>query len=198
MTLQKTRNCRCEARREKYTSPPRVRAYFKEEREFLLWLALIVTGELHSAQTAVVNATEVATARKGAFADWLAQWARSATIRSSIAIVRSDIAESARTYNGLFCKHQEHSALTEHQFRLLRGIELHIITSELNTLTRAVLLLRGVEDLPIEKCAAALNVTPGTASAAYCRALHWLATRQESIDTSREVRPATIHSKKED
>ena len=55
-----------------------ITAAFEGERDYLFWIALLITGEANAANESIMNASELATG-ESVFRVWLIRWARSAT-----------------------------------------------------------------------------------------------------------------------
>jgi hypothetical protein len=155
-----------------------VRATFDSEHEHLFWLALLITADEKFATSAVVDAATLSTGgNHPVFHDWLVQWARSATIRSAAALLRSEFKLCAQQHKGMQCDHVEHAPLSKEQVESLHGIG-HESIATLDPLARAVLVFRSIEHAALQDCALSLGVTRSDVTAAYCRALTWVSAQR--------------------
>src|SRR5512138_1089055 len=85
---------------------------FQHRRPFLTQLALLITGDLKSAEQSVVNACEMTVKGHCPFRDWLLEWAKAATITDAISECAESIRACEAAYRGQSCSHVEHMSLT--------------------------------------------------------------------------------------
>lgn len=165
-----SRNMNHASREDRIATEEEVLAAFDTDREFLYWIALVITGEPRSAGKSLVDASGLSRGSR-IFQDWLVVWSRSATARTATVHMRKQIAESAIPYAGAACDHSQHPFLTEEQVEFIHQIGPRRLTSELDAISRAMLILRGVQRASLEDCAILLQVTQKCALGAYCNAL---------------------------
>src|SRR5258708_2480782 len=75
-----------------------IQSAFAEQRDYLYWIALIITGDDALADLAVVNASALSANYSSVFRDWLIGWATYATVRAAVREVRDLISGSASHY----------------------------------------------------------------------------------------------------
>lgn len=159
----------------RFASVAEVRETFESLNEELLWLAEVITGDAGVAAECVVNAATLSESRSTIFRDWLAQWARNATVRSSLDHVRAEIRRTAEEkYQHVRCSHREHKVLSSDEISALRCWPAMTLASHLDPLSRAMLILRGIEHAAIQDCALNLSVPRSVVLASYCRAIGWI------------------------
>jgi len=73
-----------------------IQSAFAEQRDYLYWIALLITGDEALADLAVVNAGALSANRRSVFRDWLIGWATYATVRAAVREIRVLISASAR------------------------------------------------------------------------------------------------------
>ena len=156
-----------------------VLAHFRDERAYLSRLALLITGDESTAEHSVVKACEFTVQGHSPFRDWLAEWAKSATITSAISKSADAIRSCEPEYKGLRCSHGEHLALgndaeCDERLSLVLGADPRVVIAELDPLVRAVLVLRVAIRSSVQDCASRLNVSRAAILAANCRAMTWL------------------------
>ncbi len=162
-----------------HASVPEVLAHFRDERVYLSRLALLITGDESAAEQSVVHACEITVQGHSPFRDWLAEWAKSATITSAISKSADAISSCEPAYKGLRCSHSEHlvpgdDAECDERLSLVLGADPSVLIAELDPLVRAVLVLRAAIRSSVQDCASRLNVSRATILAANCRAMTWL------------------------
>ena len=158
-------------RDRRFASAAEIQGTFEELNEELLWLAEVITGDAGVAAECVINATKLSQNQSTIFREWLAQWARHATVRSSIEHMRARISSVAKVkYQHVHCPHGGHEVLSSAEAAALRQWPAMTLAALLDPFSRAVLILRGVEHAVIQDCALTLNVPRGAVLAAYCGA----------------------------
>jgi len=80
-----------------------IQSAFDEQREYLYWIALLITGDEALANQAVVNASALSANYSSVFRDWLNGWAKHATVRAAVREVRDLISTSA-AYFAVDCR----------------------------------------------------------------------------------------------
>ena len=180
-----------------HASPAEVVACFQNHKNVLSRLALLITGDQAAADQAVVHACEITLPGNSPFRDWLLEWAKAATIASAISHGAKAIRICEATYKDQRCLHVEHLSQGDAEERaagldLILGTDAQPVIAELDSLCRAVLVLRVAIRSSIQDCALRLNVSRAAVLAANCHALTWLHgghTRpvDENHDASRAV-----------
>jgi DNA-directed RNA polymerase specialized sigma24 family protein len=166
-----------------HASPAEVVACFQDQRDFLGRLAFLITGDRATADQAVVQACEITLRGNSPFRDWLLEWAKAATIASSISHGTEAIRICEAAYKTRRCPHAEHLSQGDAEGRaasldLILGADAVELLAELDPLCRAVLVLRVAIRSSIQDCALRLNVSRAAVLAANCHALTWLQRRQ--------------------
>src|SRR6516165_8590424 len=87
-----------ESRGERAASTHEIEATFSEHRNDLHWVALLITGDDELANRAIVNATELSKKGQVVFRDWLSRWAKTATARAAVGLIRPVIIRAASLY----------------------------------------------------------------------------------------------------
>jgi hypothetical protein len=153
---------------------------FNAQSKQLQWIAEVITGNAILAAQCVVNARAIAESDSGVFRDWLVQWARTATVRNSLAPMHERILQAAELrYEDVGCAHGGHETLSIHEVTALQQRSPSVLASNLDDLARAVLILRGVQHAASQDCALTLGVSRVKISAAYCVAIDWLSRGRE-------------------
>ena len=152
---------------------------FHDERNLLLQLAFLITGDSATAEQSVITAREMAIQGPATFHDWLVAWAKWVTINAAIAKTRDAISGCGERYTELRCDDPDNliqSGGTEEDLdgSFLVCIDPKIIVAELDPLARAVLILRTATRSSISYCALRLTVSSGAVLAARRRAITWL------------------------
>jgi len=160
----------------RFASVAEVRETFESLNDELLWIAEVITGDSCLAVDCVINATKISESHSTIFRDWLAQWARNATIRVSLGHVRARIVRAVEeTYQHVHCTHREHEVFSSSETAALQRWPAMTLAAQMDPLARAVLILRGVKHAAIQDCALNLGVPRAAVLAAYCAAVGWLA-----------------------
>lgn len=171
----------------RFASVAEIRETFASLNEELLWLAEVITADVSVAAGCVINATRLSENHSTIFRDWLAQWARIATIRGSLDHVRAEISSTAeQKYQYVRCSHRGHEVLSSGEAAALQRWPAMTLAAQLDPLSRAVLILRGIEHAAIQDCALNLSVPRAAVLSAYCGALGWLASGTASQCNVRE------------
>ena len=153
-----------------FASAGDVRAAFNKRREELQWLAFFITADEASAAECVTDACTLTENHNSVFEQWLATWARYATIRSAINQQIQKIKELSSRYQDDGCTHGTHARLsTELIQRVVEQTDWY--TRSLDVTERATLIICGVEGHSISEAASLLGQSKATVMSAYCAAL---------------------------
>ena len=157
-------------------------ARFIDERELLLRLALLITGDIKAAELSVFRACRMATDRANLLPtrERLTDWVRWVAIKAAIANSLHEIAPCEPKYVNQTCTHAGHllhgNELKLRDFRdFLFLVDPEIVIAELDPLARAVAVLRTTARASILDCTLRLRVSPDTVLAANCHAMTWIA-----------------------
>jgi DNA-directed RNA polymerase specialized sigma24 family protein len=150
-----------------------IRSAFAEQRDYLYWIALLISGDDVLAEQAVVNASDRSANYSSVFRDWLIGWAKYATVRAALREVRDLISTSASYFADSFSDHCDDDVLSDDQIGSLRDIDPREIVAALDPLARSALVLRGIQHTSIADCALLLDVPRRIVATAYCQALRW-------------------------
>jgi DNA-directed RNA polymerase specialized sigma24 family protein len=154
-----------------------IQSAFAEQREYLYWIALLITGDETLADLAVVNASALSSNYSSVFRDWLNGWATYATVRAAIREVHGLISASARYLENSSSEHPDGAVLSDDQIAALRLVDPREIIAALDPLARAAFVLRGIRQASIADCALLLDVPRRIVAVAYCQALRWNSER---------------------
>jgi DNA-directed RNA polymerase specialized sigma24 family protein len=165
-----------------------IQSAFAEQRDYLHWIALLITGDDALADLAVVNASALSANYSSVFRDWLIGWATYATVRAAVREVRDLISTSANYFVDSFSEHCDDDMLFGEQIASLRLIDPRQIIAALDPLARSALVLRGIQHTSIADCALLLDVPQPIVAAAYCQALRWNHERGGTHRTPNEGR----------
>ncbi|MFZ0861727.1 MAG: hypothetical protein WCA27_13305 [Candidatus Sulfotelmatobacter sp.] len=168
-----------------HASPAEVVACFQDQTNVLGRLAFLITGDQATADQAVVQACEITLQGNSPFRDWLLEWAKAATIAAAILLQGDAIRVCEATHKDRRCPHVEHLSQGDAEERaasldLILGADTERLLTELDSLCRAVLVLRVAIRSSIQDCALRLNVSRAAVLAANCHALIWLQKLQVS------------------
>jgi DNA-directed RNA polymerase specialized sigma24 family protein len=150
-----------------------IKSAFAEQRDYLNWVALLITGDQALAGQAVINASDLSASGSSVFRDWLIGWTKSATVRAAVREVRDLILASARRYTDTSCERPDDDVLSDDQIASLRQVDTRDVVAALDALARSALVLRGIQHFSIGDCALLLDMPRRIVGAAYCRALRW-------------------------
>jgi hypothetical protein len=179
------------SRDPRIASPTEIRNVFESQSEQLLWLAGAITGDPTLAARCVIDASKLTENNSALFRDWLAQWARNATVHSALDQMQAQISHAAETsYERVRCPHDGHETLSNGEVAALEQWPSSELAACLDPLARAVLILRGVQHAAIQDCALRLNVSRAAILAAYCHAIDWLSRGTASL--CNEYQPASV------
>jgi hypothetical protein len=176
--------------RRELASAAEVSACFRDERDLLLRLAWLITGDGATAEQVLADAQELALNGPAPFRDWLLGWAKWATIKAAILNNHEAICSCEASYEDIRCDHREHliesgETQSKESSSLLLRID-PIIVSELDPMARAVLVLRTAAKSSLSNCALQLNVSASAVLGANCRAMTWLRDAQTTTITVEE------------
>jgi DNA-directed RNA polymerase specialized sigma24 family protein len=150
-----------------------IQSAFVEQRDYLNWIALIITGDHALAEQAVINASDLSASYSSVFRDWLIAWTNTATVRAAVREVRDLISASASRYTDSSCEHSDNDLLSDGQIASLRHVDTRDIVAALDPLARSALVLRGIQHFSVADCALLLDLPRRIVAAAYCRAVRW-------------------------
>ena len=150
-----------------------IQSAFAEQRDYLYWIALLITGDGALADLAVVNASALSANYSSVFRDWLIGWAKYATVRAAVREVRDLITASASHYVDSSSEHWDDDVLSNDQIMSLRHVDPREIIAALDPLARCALVLRGIQHASLADCALLLDVSRGIVAGAYSDALRW-------------------------
>jgi hypothetical protein len=158
---------------DRLASSDEIQSAFAVQRDYLNWIALLITGDQGLANQAVINAEGLSASHSSAFRDWLAGWTKSATVRAAVREVRDLISASASCYTNSSCENNDSDVFSDGQIASLRHVDPRDIIAALDPLARSVLVMRGIQHSSITDCALLLHMPPRIVAAAYCQALRW-------------------------
>src|SRR5208283_2058857 len=153
--------------------------YCSDEDNILFRLAYLITGDEVQAEDSIIAAYNLAEQGKTPCRDWLLEWAKCATVRSAIQARLADIRECEDRYKSSDCKQPRHRpqvkrpdlpAVTESILHL----DPEMVIAELDSLARAILVLRGVLSASVRDCSIQLNVSSESVLAVQRRINTWL------------------------
>lgn len=148
-----------------------------EQRDYLYWTSLVITGDDAIAKQAMVNASDLSASWSGVFRDWVIGWASHVTVRAAVRAVHDLISASAKRYSGSSCEASDYGVLSvvlsNDQVVSLRRVDPRDIVAALDPLARAALVLRGIQHASIADCVLLLDVPRHIVADAYCQALRW-------------------------
>jgi DNA-directed RNA polymerase specialized sigma24 family protein len=158
-----------------------IQSAFAEQRDYLCWIALLITGNAALADLAVVNAGALSANYSSVFRDWLIGWATYATVRAAVREVRDLISASASHFAESFFELCDDDVLSDNQITSLRNVDPRDIIAALDPLARSALVLRGIHHTSVADCALLLDVPRRIVAVAYCQALRWNSERLAAI-----------------
>ena len=150
-----------------------IRSAFAEQRDYLYWLALLITGDDALADLAVVNASALSANYSSVFRDWLIGWAKYATVRAAVREVHGLISASAACFADSSYEPSDGAVLSDDEIASLRHVDPRQIVAALDPLARSALVLRGIQHASIADCALLLDVPRRSVAGAYSQALLW-------------------------
>jgi DNA-directed RNA polymerase specialized sigma24 family protein len=135
-----------------------IQSAFAEQRDYLYWIALLITGDDALADLAAVNASALSANYSSVFRDWLIGWATYATVRAAVREVRDLISASASHYADSSSEDSDDDVLSDDQIMSLRNVDPRDIIAALDPLARSALVLRGIQHASIGDCALVLDL----------------------------------------
>jgi len=168
-----------------------IQSAFDVQREYLYWIALLITGDDALANLAVVNASALSSNYSSVFRDWLNGWAKYATVRAAVREVRDLISASASHFVDSSSEHSDDDVLSDDQITSLRHVDPREIIAALDPIARCALVLRGVQHASLADCALLLDLPRPVVAAAYCQALRWNNERAGAHWQLKEDRPVS-------
>jgi DNA-directed RNA polymerase specialized sigma24 family protein len=173
--------------RSGFASYDEVRKVFREFRGELEWLAYFITGDEDVAAACVVEGSRLSQCHDQVFQEWLLHWARYATMRSAIHALQSRILRLSHCYAQAACVHGRHEPLSADLLELFVE-ESDILVSRLDVISRAALVICGIEKHSIREAALFLGVSSACMRAAYCAGLQSLDVLQlETVERKQRV-----------
>ena len=158
-------------------SSQEIKSVLAEQRDYLYWTSLVITGDDATAKQAMVNASDLSASWSGVFRDWVIGWASHVTVRAAVRAVHDLISASAKRYSGSSCEASDDDVLSEvlsnDQIVSLRRVDPRDIVAALDPLARSALVLRGIQHASIADCVLLLDVPRHIVADAYCQALRW-------------------------
>ncbi len=166
-------------RRRERASVSEILTCFRSERSLLFRLAFLITGDEASAEECVMSARETTLQGHNPFRDWLAEWAKTATITSAISRSLGAIRACEGTYKDQEPTNADRLLSGDSHDRkrdldVLLESDPGVLIAELDRLSRAVLVLRVAIRSSVQNCALRLNVSRRAVLAANSRAMTWL------------------------
>ena len=165
-----------------------IKSIFAEQRDYLYWTSMVITGDDAIAKQAMVNASDLSASWSGVFRDWVIGWANHVTVQSAVRAVHDLISASAKRYSGSSCETSDYDApsevlsvvLSNDQIESLRRVDPRDIVAALDLLARSALVLRGIQHASIADCALLLDVPRQIVADAYRHALLWNRERADA------------------
>jgi hypothetical protein len=162
-------------------SSQEIKSIFAEQRDYLYWTSMVITGDDAIAKQAMVNASDLSASWSGVFRDWVIGWANHVTVQAAVRAVHDLISASAKRYSGSSCETSDYDdpseglsvVLSNDQIVSLRRVDPRDIVAALDPLARSALVLRGIQHASIADCALPLGVPRQIFADAYCHALRW-------------------------
>ena len=162
-------------------SSQEIKSILAEQRDYLYWTSLAITGDDAIAKQSMVNASDLSASWSGVFRDWVIGWASHVTVRAAVRAIRDLISESAKRYAGSSCETSDHDdpsevlsvVLSNDQIVSLRSVDPRDIVAALDPLARSALVLRGIQHASIADCVLLLDVPRHIVADAYRQALRW-------------------------
>jgi hypothetical protein len=174
-------------------SSQEIKSILAEQRDYLYWTSLVITGDDAIAKQAMVNASDLSASWSDVFRDWVIGWASHVTVRAAVRAVHDLISASAKRYSGSSCESSDYNVLSgvlsNDQVVSLRRVDPRDIVAALDPLARSALVLRGIQHASIADCVLLLDVPRHIVADAYCQALRW--NRERAGDDLKAVGPWT-------
>src|SRR5260370_10424681 len=121
-----------------------IQSAFAEQRDYLYWIALLITGDDARADLAAVNASALSANYSSVVRDWLVGWATYAIVRAGVREVRDLISALASHYADSSSEDSDDDVLSDDQIMALRNVDPRDIIAALDSLARSALVLRGI------------------------------------------------------
>jgi DNA-directed RNA polymerase specialized sigma24 family protein len=168
-----------------------IQSAFAAQRDYLYWIALLITGDGALADLAVVNASALSANYSSVFRDWLIGWATYATVRAAVREVRDLISAAASHYGDSSSEHRDDDVLSDDQIMSLRKVDPRDILAALDPLARSALVLRGIQHASIADSALLLGVPSRVVAVAYGQAVRWNSERTDAPEATDEHQAAS-------
>jgi hypothetical protein len=165
-----------------------IRSTFVEHREELRWLADFLTGSDEVAEACVVDVYRLAQ-KSWELEDWLPVSPAFAIICAALEIQRKRIAELSNVYEGRMCLHPTHGQLAPESLEFIVG-KSEVIRSRLDTLSRFVLVICGIEKSSYLEASQWLGISPIAVESALCAAVESLEVIECEIRFECDASPA--------
>jgi len=156
-----------------------IETVFGSECDYLYWIALVITGESATSEELIRNTSLLLTSGVGVFRDRLVGRVRSVIARTAVRTVHRIISSSASSHATASCNHLEHKVLSDEEIRSLYQVNPREVTTELDPLSRSVLVLRGMQRASISDCTLLLAVPRRYIINAYSAATQWWNCKRE-------------------
>jgi tRNA(Met) C34 N-acetyltransferase TmcA len=149
--------------------------------EDVYWIALLITGEAAAANESILCASQLSAGAGGVFCDRLIRKARALTARSAVRTVHRLISTSASSHDVASSKRLDFKVLPDEEIRSLYQVNPREVSTELDPLSRSVLVLRGMQRASISECALLLAVPRRHIINAYSHAMLWWNCKREHV-----------------
>jgi hypothetical protein len=160
--------------------------------EDVYWIALLITGEAAAANESILCASQLSAGAGGVFCDRLIRKARALTARSAVRTVHRLISTSASSHAVASSRH-DFKVLPDEEIRSLYQVNPREVSTELDPLSRSVLVLRGMQRASISECALLLAVPRRHIINAYSHAMLWWNGKREHVRRRALDAPALRH-----
>ncbi len=150
-----------------------VRAAFAEHPEELEWLAKFLTADERLSKGCIADACARASTEGEVRVQWLQPWFRACTIRSAVEMLHLRISALASIYERAHGHRYNRAPIHPDTLDLLYE-QPEELAHSLDVLSRAAVVLIGVERNSFSQAARILKVTRTAVEAAYCAALEVL------------------------
>jgi len=162
-----------------HASAAEIVACFRNEAKLLDRLAFFITADRTTSEQAVAQACETTLQGNSPFRNWLLEWAKAATIARATSLQGLAIRACEAMYKERRCPHVDHLCHLDNEGRaaslaLILRMDPQRIIAELDSLCRAILVLRIAVRSSIQDCCLRLNVSRAVVLAANCLAMTWL------------------------
>jgi hypothetical protein len=158
-------------------SSQEIKSILAEQRDYLYWTSLVITGDDAIAKQAMVNTSDLSASWSGVFRDWVIGWASHVIVRAAVRAIHDLISASAKRYSGSSREASGYDVLSEvlpnDQIVSLRRVDPRGVVAALDPLARSALVLRGIQYASIADCVLLLDVPRHIVADAYRQALRW-------------------------